>query len=149
MRKAEYDGAMIFVLDTCVLISALRSSLGASHQLLRCVRRAAVTPALSVGLVLEYEAVCGRHLEELKLTSGALTELLDYLCSVGDCRAVRYRVRPSLPDPSDEMVLETAVAAGGVAIVTHNIKDLKIGAARFGIEVLTPAQALRKLGDDT
>ena len=47
------------------------------------------------------------------------------------------------------MVLETAVAAGGVAIVTHNIKDLKIGAARFGIEVLTPAQALRKLGDDT
>jgi hypothetical protein len=46
----------------------------------------------------------------------------------------------------DEMVLEAAVASGAGWIVTHNVRDLVGGATRYGVEVLTPAEALRWLG---
>jgi hypothetical protein len=73
-------------------------------------------------------------------------DLLDYLCRVGRRAVVRFRVRPSLPDPGDDLVLEAALACGAEWIVTHNIRHLAAGSARFGIEVLAPAEALRRLG---
>ena len=45
------------------------------------------------------------------------------------------------------MVLEAAIASGGDWIVTHNVRDLATAAARFGIEVIKPAEALRRLGE--
>ncbi len=51
---------MYAILDTCVLISALRSSTGASYQILRAVRDGDVKIALSVALALEYESVALR-----------------------------------------------------------------------------------------
>ena len=51
------------ILDTNVLIAALRSKNGASFQLLRMVGpRAPLQPCLSVPLVLEYEAALRRLL---------------------------------------------------------------------------------------
>ena len=44
------------------------------------------------------------------------------------------------------MVLEAAVASGAAWIVTHNVRDLAAGGARFGVEVVTPGEALRRLG---
>jgi len=99
-----------------------------------------------MALVFEYEAVASRNLTVLGLTTDDLRDLLDYLCQVGRHAVVRYRVRPSLPDPGDELILEAAVACGAEWIVTHNVRDLAIGAARFGVEVLTPGEALRRLG---
>ncbi len=96
--------------------------------------------------MLEYEAVATRSLNAMNLTATDLGDLLDYLCHVGLRAAVRFRVRPSLPDPDDEMVLEAAVACGAAWIVTHNVRHLAAGAARFGVEVLTPGEALRHLG---
>jgi len=52
-----------------------------------------------------------------------------------------------VPDPGDELVLEAAIASGSNWIVTHNVRDLASAAARFGIEVVTPAEALRRLGE--
>lgn len=79
------------------------------------------------------------------LTGDDLRDLLDYLCQVGQRSVVWYRVRPSLSDPGDELVLEAAVACGAAWIVTHNVRDLSVGASRFGVEVITPAEALRRL----
>ena len=136
----------VLVLDTNVLIAALRSSRGASYALLGMVGRGQFDLGLTAALVLEYEDVCMRALDALTLTPNEVRLLLDHLCQVGRRSAVYFRTRPSLPDPGDELVLEAAVASGSEWIVTHNVRDLAAGSARFGIEVLTPAEALRRLG---
>ena len=86
-----------------------------------------------------------RSLDALELTSDDVRELVDYFCQVGKLAAVRFRVRPSVADPADELVLEAAIATQSEWIVTHNIRDMKVGAARYGIEVITPGEALRRL----
>jgi len=134
------------VLDTNVLVAGLRSSLGASFALLGLVDRGHFTVGLTTALVLEYEAVCTRSLDALGLTADDIGLLLDHLCRVGRRAAVRFRLRPSVADPGDEMVLEAAVATGSTWIVTHNVRDMVVGAARYGVEVITPGEALRRLG---
>jgi len=134
------------ILDTSVLIAGLRSSQGASFALLELVDSGRFAIGVTVALVLEYESVCMRSLDVLGLTTEDVRELLDHLCQVGRRAAVRFRLRPSLADPADEMVLEAAVATGCQWIVTHNVRDMRAGAARHGIEVITPGEALRRLG---
>lgn len=137
----------VLILDTSVLVAALRSSRGASHALLRMVGQGPFEIGVTTALVLEYEAVASRSLDDLGLSASDLGDLLDYLCRAGRRASVRFRVRPSLPDPGDELVLEAALACGAEWIVTHNVRHLAAGAARFGVEVLTPGEALRRLGD--
>ena len=48
------------VIDTCVFVSALRSSRGASYRMLSLVGTGAFDIALSVPLVLEYEDAAKR-----------------------------------------------------------------------------------------
>lgn len=71
--------------------------------------------------------------------------LVDGLCAVAQRRTLFFLWRPQLPDPSDEAVLELAVAAGGVPVVTWNGKHFR-GAERFGVAVLTPLALLRDIG---
>jgi predicted nucleic acid-binding protein len=133
------------ILDTSVLIAGLRSSLGASFALLDLVGSGRFTIGLTTALVLEYEATCMKSLDALNLTTDDVKELLDYLCRAGKLAVIRFRVRPSVADPDDDLVLEAAIAAGSEWIVTHNIRDMAAGAARYGIEVITPGEALRRL----
>ena len=51
---------MYAVIDTCVLVSALCSNLGASFEILQAVRRGEIRIALSVALAIEYESVALR-----------------------------------------------------------------------------------------
>jgi len=44
------------------------------------------------------------------------------------------------------MVLETAMNGGADAVVTFNLRHFKIVPDRFGIEVLRPADAIRRIG---
>ena len=73
--------------------------------------------------------------------------LVDYFCRVGKRSVVHFRIRLAVPDPDNDMVLEAAIASGSDWIVTHNVRDLATAAARFGIDVVTPAEALRRLGE--
>lgn len=134
-----------FVLDTNVLVAGLWSSLGASFELLRRVGTGQFEVGLTTPLVLEYEAVCTRPQAVPDRTPEAVGEVIDYLCSVGQQAAVRYRVRPAAADPGDDLVLEAAVATGSRVIVSHNVTDMADGARRYGIEVITPGEALRRL----
>src|SRR5262245_56884029 len=138
--------APTLILDTSVLIAGLRSSLGASFALLDLVGSGRFTIGLTAALVLEYEATCVKSLPALNVTVEDLTDLLDYFGSVGKLAAIRFRVRPSVADPDDELVLEAAIATGSDWIVTHNILDMAAGAARYGIEIIKPGEALRRLG---
>jgi putative PIN family toxin of toxin-antitoxin system len=136
-----------FVLDTNVVVAGLRSPSGASAALLRAGRHQQVTLLGNVAMVLEYEAVC--HLPEHREAAGVdAQDIEDFLNTlVGFLEPVEshFRWRPALPDPNDEMVLEAAVNGRADAIVTFNIRDFVDIPATFGIDVLTPAQAIRRV----
>jgi len=136
------------VLDSNVLIAGLRSRTGASFRLLELLRAGDYDIAVSVPLVLEYEAVLVRHANDLGLTSADVGTILNFVCSVAVRQNIHYLWRPQLRDPKDEFVLELAVAGNCRAIVTHNRRDF-VGAERLGIEILTPGQFLGLLEEVT
>lgn len=133
------------VLDTNVIVSALRSRRGASFRLLSLVGKGRSEICVSVPLVLEYEDAVGRHLDEIGLTLRQLDDVLDYLCSVAIRQDVFYLWRPTLRDPKDDLVLELAVSAQCSDVITFNLKDFA-GSERFGIKARRPHELLAKIG---
>jgi putative PIN family toxin of toxin-antitoxin system len=135
------------VLDTDVIVAALRSPTGASAALLRAIRRGRGVMLLSVPLLMEYEATC--QLAEHRLASGLgedeVEAFLDGLVFLAQPVETHYRWRPQLRDPGDEMVLETAVNGQAQAIVTFNRRDYGAAPMRFGVGVISPAEALRRM----
>lgn len=138
---------MKLVLDTNVVVAGVRSRSGASNPLLVAGFRGRFQWCCSVPLFYEYEDVLSRA--EFLLEAGiARAKIAMFLTDLaGTVRPVEMHFlwRPQLRDPGDEMVLETAVNAGADAIVTHNLRDFGTAPARFGIRLLTPAEALRRL----
>jgi putative PIN family toxin of toxin-antitoxin system len=136
-----------YVLDTDVLVAALRSDAGASRQVLEAARARRFKLLLSVPLMLEYESVLTRP--ENLAASGASKEdvaaVLDELASIATRVELIIRSRPVLPDPNDEMVLETAINGFADAIVTFNERDFRPVAARFRCSVVRPGQVVRAL----
>jgi predicted nucleic acid-binding protein len=53
--------------------------------------------------------------------------------------------RPQLRDPGDEMVLEAAVNGRANALVTFNVRHFGAVPSLFGIEVLRPKEAIRRI----
>ncbi len=129
------------IIDTNVLVAALKSSRGASFRLLSLVEHGYFTLHLSTPLVSEYEAVLKRGITFL--SAEEIEDVIDYLCSRAVLNKIFYLWRPVLKDPDDDFVLELAVKANAT-IVTWNITDF-IKAARFGIAVMTPREFLASL----
>jgi predicted nucleic acid-binding protein len=133
------------VLDTCVLVAAVRSRRGASFQVLSRVGTGVFELAVSVPLVVEYEDALLRQLAATRLGRRDVTDILDYVCGVAKHQEVFFLWRPLLRDPKDDMVAEVAVAAGCDGVVTHNVRDFA-GVERFGLRILTPAEFLTEIG---
>lgn len=133
------------VIDTNVLISALRSSRGASFKLISLIGTEKFEISLSVPLLLEYEDVSKRKKFE-HLIDTDIDDLLNYICKVADKRNIFFLWRPFLKDPKDDMVLELAVEEGCEYIITYNIDDFK-GIELFDVEAITPKQFLIKIGE--
>ena len=133
------------VIDTCVLVSALRSSRGASYRLLSLVGTGGFEIALSVPLVLEYEDAAKRLGDATALSHSEIDDVIDYLCSAARLQEIHFLWRPVLRDPRDDHVLELAVEAGCETIVTHNVRDFA-GSEHFGIEAVRPGEYLRRIG---
>lgn len=135
------------VLDTDVMVAALRSPAGASAELLRRVHAGRLLMLASATLFTEYEAVLTRpeHLRTTRHSSAAVRHLLDELAE----RVVRvtgwFQWRPQLRDPADEMVLEAAVNGRADALISFNRRDFGDAPARFGVLLATPGQFLRSL----
>jgi len=136
----------LIVIDTCVLISALRSKNGASFKLLSLIDSDKFTFFLSVPLVLEYESVAKRMSRSLGLAHVDIEDIIDYLCSIGNHRKVHFLWRPNLKDPNDDFVLELAVESECDYIVTHNIKDFK-NIKKFNLKAIAPQELLRIIGE--
>ena len=135
------------VLDTNVIVSALRSQRGASYKLLTLIGQANFEINLSAPLLLEYEDAAKRLLDQIPLTETDIDDILDYLCRMANHREVFFLWRPYLRDSKDDMVLELAVSGQCEAIITYNIKDFA-GVEQFGLQVMTPKaflEAIREL----
>jgi putative PIN family toxin of toxin-antitoxin system len=133
------------VLDTSVLVAAWRSRTGASYALLTHLRAGDFEIAVSVPLVIEYEAVLLRHLQDGGLSPKDVEVFVDYLCLVAKKQDIFFLWRPFLRDPDDDMLVEPAVAAQCVGIVTHNVRDFA-GVEKVGLRIFTPAVFLMKIG---
>jgi len=134
------------VLDTNVIISALRSRRGASAKLLPLIGTERFNIHISVPLTLEYEEVLLRQREILRLSPEDVADLVDGLSALAHHHKIYFLWRPYLRDAKDEMVLELAVVARCDYIITYNVNDFK-GAERFGIEVKTPKEFLEEIGE--
>ena len=139
-----YHRGVRVVLDTNVLVAAIRSRRGASFAVLSRVGTGQFEVAVSVPLVLEYEDALLRSMAAANLGERDISDLVDYVCSVAVLQDIFFLWRPQLRDPGDDLVLEIAVASNCDAIVTHNVRDFT-GAERFGIRIVDPGMFLREL----
>jgi putative PIN family toxin of toxin-antitoxin system len=130
----------MIVLDTNVLVAALRSRTGTSRVLLSQVLRSEVQAAVSVALFLEYEDVLQRpeHRQAFGLAAIDVDEFLAGLARVLVPVDISFLWRPQLKDPCDEMVLEAAVNGQCSHIVTWNVRDFAQAVHRFNLQCVTP-----------
>ena len=137
---------MRFVLDTNVLVAALRSQQGASAALLSALPLNDWQLALSVPLYLEYQDVLLRPgVVPASFAPADIVALCRYLASIAHAQDIHFLWRSFLPDPKDDLVLELAVAAGAHHVVTHNTRHFH-GAESFGVRALAPRDFLRFVG---
>jgi putative PIN family toxin of toxin-antitoxin system len=129
------------------MVAALRSRRGASHRLLELVALGQLRPLVSTSLFLEYEDVLMRPETRLatKMEVANVEGFVAAFASAAEGVEVNFRWRPQLTDPSDELVLEAAVNGAADALVTHNVRDFREAAPRFGLRVLLPRQVLKEL----
>lgn len=133
------------VLDTNVVVAALRPGGGASRRVIRGCLTGAYEPLFGPALLAEYEyAILDPRLPESLANERERQELLAAVASVGRWVNVYYLWRPNLRDETDNHLVELAVAGGAVAVVTHNVRDLRSGELVFpSLRVVTPAAFLK------
>ena len=134
------------VLDTNVLVAAVRKRGGASSHVLR-ETNARLQPIATTGLWLEYETVLKRP-DQLKASRWTADRVDVFLARLAErCEPIdlHFRWRPQVRDPKDEMVLDAALNGRADYLVTHNIADFAPVASRFAIEVVSPGQLLQIL----
>ncbi len=133
----------VIVIDTNVLVSALRSRSGWSFDLLARLGTGQFEHVITVPLVMEYEEVLHRP-GMVPLSKAAVDDVLDYVCASGLRQQVHFLWRPKLTDVRDDMVLEAAFNGNCDAIVTWNVRDFA-AAADMAINILQPGQFMKRL----
>ncbi len=136
-----------YVLDTNVVVAAMRSPTGASAYLLMAARRGEITMLANVALALEYEATCKRaeHVVASGLNLAEVETFVTAVVAMAEPVESHFMWRPQLRDPQDELVLEAAANGRAAAIVTFNRRDYGTVPLQFGVEVLEPREAVRRI----
>ena len=138
---------MKLVLDTDVVVAAMRSPSGASAEIVRAARQGRVTLLVSMPLALEYEAVCSRV--EHRLAAGMSADDVEIfvtaVIAMAEPVSTHFLWRPQLRDAADEMVLEAAINGGADALVTFNLRDFRPAASQFGVATWLPREAVGRI----
>jgi predicted nucleic acid-binding protein len=131
-----------------VIPTWLSRNAGASALLLMAARTGRITMLANVALALEYEAICKRteHLVAAGLSSADVEIFITAVVAMVEPVESHFMWRPQLRDPDDELVLEAAVNRRAAMIVTFNQSDFRQVPSRFGIDVVTPAGAIGRIG---
>ncbi|MFZ1753870.1 MAG: putative toxin-antitoxin system toxin component, PIN family [Caldilineaceae bacterium] len=135
------------VLDTDVIIAAMRSPSGASAALLRAADQMQIQILVSVAMALEYEAKCTEpeHFRAAGISHADALNFVDAILFLATPVSQRFVWRPQLRDLNDEMILECAINGNASAIITFNLRDFGNAPYQFSIEVLQPGQIMRRL----
>lgn len=131
------------VLDTNVLVAAMRSSNGASFAIINSIPSPDFQPCLSLGLYSEWQEALTRRENLLpNRTVDDAIGFVRYLASQAHLQEIHFLWRPFLPDVDDDMVLELAFAAACPYIITHNVADFR-GSQQLGVTALSPREFLK------
>ena len=138
---------MRVVLDSSVIVSALRSRHGASNRLLQMAYLRDFQVLATPALFLEYEEVIGRgeHRAVHGMSARRIAEFLIGLAGIIEPVRIYFLWRPQMQDADDEMVLEAALNGRADAIVTHNLRDFLEPAAKFNLRVVSPGEFMREM----
>jgi putative PIN family toxin of toxin-antitoxin system len=133
------------VMDTNVLVAGLRSTKGASFEILQALRRGEWRCMLSNHLLME----CQEKLLEMAGSLGVTAAEVDGVLTVICAHAEEWQLRPDwhpvlAHDPDDEPLVQLAHESGANLVVTHNLRHLR-PAEGLGIKVLRPEDFLFKL----
>lgn len=136
-----------FVLDTSIIVAALRSRRGAANAVLKIVVQHGLTLLATPPLFLEYENALKRPEHRLAhgLSLEQIDEFLAELAALIEPVETHFRWRPQTHDRNDEMVLEAAISGKADALVTYNNSDFLSAGKRFGISVITPSKLLKEM----
>ena len=136
---------LLAIIDTNVLLSGLKSQKGQSFKLLQKLLNDEFEIAVSVPLILEYEAILKTKLDRTIFSDEDIDSVINYLCKIGKQIKIFYLWRPFLKDTFDDHILEVALSANCKYIVTYNKKDFT-DVKQFGIEILSPYEFLERIG---
>ncbi|MDM8517230.1 putative toxin-antitoxin system toxin component, PIN family [Desulfobacterales bacterium HSG16] len=128
-------------MDTNVIFSALYSTKGASHYILRLILDEKIKLAISPQIYFEYYDVLTRkeNLEKLGMSSSEIEDILDLLALLAQKHSIYFLLRPNLTDENDNMVCECAFASNSQYLITSNIKDFRGGELKgFAFKLVTP-----------
>lgn len=135
------------VVDTSVVVAALRTRSGAGNAVLRLIASRRLVALATPPLFLEYEDVLKRPEQRLAhgLEPEDIDEFLGEFAALVEPVEVHFLWRPQTRDANDEMVLEAAINGRADALVTYNVTDFTSAGKRFGIPIVTPADLLKKV----
>jgi predicted nucleic acid-binding protein len=86
-----------------------------------------------------------KHRLAAGLTEEETGAFVDWLISLAEPVQTHYRWRPQLHDPGNELLLEAAVSGRATNLITLNEKGLEKAEQKFGIAVIRPGEALRRM----
>ena len=134
------------ILDTNVILAALRSQTGASHRLLLTIGHPQWQSVITPALMYEYEDVARRPGNVPGLSPQQITHILDRVYQLSQRKLTWFSWRPLSSDPGDDAILEAAIAGNCDFVVSFNERHLR-PAGEFGIEVIKPVALLKLIGE--
>ncbi|MDM9647625.1 putative toxin-antitoxin system toxin component, PIN family [Rhizobium sp. S163] len=148
----RYHIAAMVVVDANVMVSALRSSKGASHQLVREMLTGGVEFALSPAVALEYEDVLKRPGilgKAPSLSESKIDIVLDAVVSKAELVSPWFHFRPFLADPKDDIYIECALAAGATLIISNDRHFRHPAVSAFGMSVMSAGDFIAQRRQET
>lgn len=133
------------VIDTNVIVAAMRSKYGQSNRLLRHLSDPRWQINISAALIFEYEEVLAKQAAAGAFSLRIAEILVDRFCAIGHWNAIYFRWRPTLTDDDDHFLVELAFRCHCKYLITFNQRDLS-PARDLGIQVVTPREFLVIMG---
>ncbi len=132
---------MRIVLDTNVVVSGLLSGLGPPGRVVESAFAGELTLLYDDRILAEYAAVLARPQFRFDPED---VEWFMTVVRMGEA-VVAPPLALALPDRSDLMFVEVAVAAGADAIVTGNVRHFRLPRGRLAIPILSPRGLVDRL----
>ncbi|MBX3044246.1 MAG: PIN domain-containing protein [Candidatus Kapabacteria bacterium] len=130
------------VIDTNVIVSAIKSRNGASFKLMEFLGNTEEFQiAVTVPLFFEYEYA----LVKVGINRSKIDDYLGWICLSSKKQKVNFLWRPFLKDVKDDCVLEAALNCSSKFIISYNKNDFN-NVNQLGIVVIDPKEFLKQIG---